>query len=208
MREVVGIFGGTGCGKSTLLSDLLRPHTHAVAIDPWAEKSNWPKRGFTQVRDVDKLSDLLSKNWRRGFRYVVTPPPDRAAQCLNVVSNLLFGYSRMHRLARVVLAVDEMAACYSNAHAKTADLPGFPLVLLQGRHFNISIYGVTQFPTDVAAQFRGMCNTRYIFALYDAQPRQTILETIGRDKAGLLPNADYEYLRWERGKITRGRTHR
>ncbi len=206
MRELVSINGATGTGKSTKLRELLKPYRHAVVLDPWGEDREWASQRFERVRDVDGLSAALAQRWRAGFRLVLVPPADKTAEALHWVSTLIFGYSDKVCLPRLALAVDEMAECYGTVHAQRQRLTGFRRIILQGRHINCSVYGVTQRPQDVATQFRANCDRRFFFALHTATARNAVLEDIGREHASLLPAKDYEFLEWRRGKITRGRT--
>lgn len=208
MRELVSINGATGTGKSTKLRELLRRQSHVVSVDPWGDESAWRANGFRRVSDLPELSKALSRQWRRGFRLVLTPPAHKTAEALDGVSHLLFGYSDQAKLPRCALAVDEMAECFSNAHMQSRSLSGFRRVILQGRHINCSVYGVTQRPQDVATQFRANCDRRFFFALYTATARNAVLEDIGRENAQALPSREYEFIEWNRGKISKGKTRR
>jgi hypothetical protein len=206
MRELVFITGATGTGKSTVLGNILAPLHHVVAVDPAGDRIAWRDRGFCCAVDLPALSAALAASWRRGFRVVIMPPAHKTAECLDGVSKLLFGYSEQKKLPRLALAVDEMAECYNNSHQQKNSLTGFRRVILQGRHINLSVYGVTQRPQDVATQFRANCDRRIILALYTANARKAILEDIGAENAAALPTSRYDYLEWKAGKITKGRT--
>jgi hypothetical protein len=207
-RELVSINGATGTGKSTKLRELLARHSYALAVDPWGDEGAWRAQRFARVGDLDELSKALARSWRRGFRLVLTPPAHLTAEALDRVSHLLFGYSEQAMLSRVALAVDEMAECFSNAHAQSKAYTGFRRIILQGRHINCSVYGVTQRPQDVATQFRANCDRRFFFALHTATARDAVLADIGREHVRELPTRDYEFLEWNRGVISKGRTRR
>jgi hypothetical protein len=207
MRELVFITGATGTGKSTVLRDLIAPCRHIVAVDPAGDRIVWRNRGFVCAPDLPDLSAALCVSWRSGFKAVIMPPAHKTAECLDGVSKLLFAFSEQVKLPHLALAVDEMAECYNNAHQQRNTLTGFRRVILQGRHINLSVYGVTQRPQDVATQFRANCDRRIILALYTANARKAVLDDIGAENAALLPKEKYQFIEYREGRITKGRTH-
>jgi len=136
-----------------------------------------------------------------------------SSHALDRISHLLFAYQDKvgvsKRKAEIVLAVDEMAVCFSNAHQQSKDYSGFSRVLLQGRHANISVYGVTQRPQDVGTQFRANCDRHYFFALA-GKARDAVIETIGREHTAAYAAlaAKYEFLEFRDGRISKGKTRK
>lgn len=211
MREVVQINGATGTGKSTKLFDLLRPLYRVVAIDPAHDAKAWRAHGYVIVRDLPDLSAAICERYARGFRIVLFPPAHLCAEAADGAATLLFAYQQRYASKRkaVALAVDEMAECFSNAHAMRRDLSGMRRVILQGRHADISLYGGTQRPQDVATQFRDNAPRAFFFALYDATARERVTAKIGRQYAAQLAALKpFEFLELKGGAITLGKTKR
>jgi hypothetical protein len=211
VREVVSFNGSPGTGKSTMLRARLRAHSRAVVLDPSPDKVDaWRRAGYTRVRDLPELSKAIAASYRGGWRVVWTPPAERCGEALHEVSRLLWKYQERERHPRpVALGVDEMAFCYSNAQSRRSDLSGFMALVLQGRHLDISIYGATQRPQDVAALFRDNAEQGYFFELHSDTGRGAVLAKIGRKyQAEYLSLQPFEYLFYERGKVAKGRSRK
>lgn len=211
MREVVSFNGSPGTGKSTVLRERLARHVRVVALDPAPDKADaWKRAGFRRVKDLPEMSRAIARNFFGSWRYVWTPPAAQCGEALHELSKLLYAYQeRVHRPKPMALAVDEMAECYSEAQAKTSALWGFRQLLLQGRHLEVSIYGATQFPQDVAVRFRAAADQAYMFEVYEDRARAAVLDKIGRKFAPeYLSLQPFEYLLYERGKVTKGRTRK
>jgi DNA helicase HerA-like ATPase len=210
-REIVSVNGSTGSGKTTLARQLIADKFRCVLIDPAGDDA-WRRSGFKPVRDLPQLSKAIAQHWRDGFRLVLVPPAHKGAEALDGVSLLLCQYQeRLYRREAdgVSLIVDEMAECYSNAHAARGDLTGFRRVILQGRHFGISVYGITQRPADVAAQFRDNCHRAFYFRLHDETSRLRIIARLGRaHESALRGLRPFEYLAEEGGAVTKGKTRK
>jgi len=212
VREIVSINGSTGSGKSTLARELVAGKFRAVLVDP-ANDAAWRKDGFKRVRDLPELSKAIAAGWRGGFRLVLVPPAHLCAEALDGVSLLLCAYQEKLYHGKdadgASLIVDEMAECYSNSHVTRSDLRGFRRVILQGRHFGISVYGITQRPADVAAQFRDNCDRAFYFRLHDATSRDRVVARLGKEhEKAYRTLADFEYLAEARGVVSKGRTRK
>ena len=204
VREVVSVMGATGTGKSTKLRELLSPHKRVMVIDPVLDHT-WEAKGFLRVHTLQEMSRAMAYGWHSGFRCVLTPEDGEVA--LHAASSLLFRYSERLGRQQLALAVDEMTECYSTAHAMRAKFQGFKEAILQGRHINLSIYGATQRPQDVATRFRDNALHAFFFALHDDAARQAVLRKIGREHAKtFLGLKDFEYLEWYRGLVKVGKT--
>ena len=204
VREVVSITGATGTGKSTKLRELLRQHRRVMVIDPVLDDT-WERDGYERVGGLQDMSRVMAQGWRAGFKCVLTPDDGEVA--LHAASKLMFAYSLKLGKQQLALAVDEMTECYSTAHAMRAKSQGFKEAILQGRHINLSIYGATQRPQDVATRFRDNALHAFFFALHDDSARQAVLRKIGREHAKtFLGLQDFQYLEWNRGRVTVGKT--
>ncbi|HEY1709627.1 MAG TPA: ABC transporter ATP-binding protein [Rhizomicrobium sp.] len=208
MREVVSVNGATGTGKSTMLRALVGRHSHVLAIDPWGDELEWRQQRFKRVGNLPELSKLLKDNWHTGFRYVLTPSVGAMPEALDGAAWLLIRYSQQAKLKAVALAVDEMAECFGQRIADSKAFTGFRTAVLQGRHLNISIYGASQRPQDVATIWRSMCSRKFFFALHTATARDAVLSDIGRENAKLLPSQNFDFVEWNAGKLTTGKTQR
>jgi hypothetical protein len=209
MRELVSIAGATGSGKSTKLRELVSAHRHAVAICKPAheEKGAWRRHGFHVVSNLPELSRALARSWRGGFRLALFPSIDNQAAAVDRTAHLLWGYSNQERLPRLALAVDELAFCFSNAHAMTRTLTGLKTLILDGRHLNCSLYGASQRPQDVAALWRDECQRRFYFML-QGRAREAVIEDIGREHSAALPREPFHFVEWHGGRLTQGVTRR
>lgn len=160
---------------------------------------------------MQAASNAIAQKYRSSWHIVLAPSSALCAETLDKASALLFLYRvRSDYRVPVCIAVDEMAECYSNAHAQMQQLAGFRRVILQGRHADISVVGVTQRPQDVAARFRDNCDRAYFFALHDARAREAVVAKIGREHAkqyAALPQK-FAYLEWKEGRITQGKVQR
>lgn len=187
---------------------MLAAQRRVVVVDALRDDT-WTAKRYARVESLNELSAYLAARWRGPFRVVYTPPPAHCAYGLHMASRLLFAYSERGGVAPVALGVDEMAESYSTAHAMTRGLGGFTRAVLQGRHIELSLYGATQRPQDVATRFRDNADRAYFFGLHDAAGRDAILRRIGREHGDALSGLKrFEFLEWREGKVTKGRTRR
>lgn len=206
MNEIVGVFGTRGYGKSTKARELVAREARVVVVDP---SGDWERRRFGhKVTDLPQLSSSIAKDWRNGFRFVLTPPAGSEATALDRVCNLVLAYQeRLYRRKGAddsVIVCDEMAECYSNADAQTRELSGTKRAILRGRHFGVGMVGITQYPQDVAARFRAMCERSYVFALHDQAAIDPIVRRIGREHARTIATLPkFAYLAIHDGRVTR-----
>ncbi|HEY2071678.1 MAG TPA: hypothetical protein VGG48_19115 [Rhizomicrobium sp.] len=189
------ICGGSETGKSTLARDLARAFQRKVILDC---SGDYARRGFHVVTTLRDLSDYIAANYRRGFEVVYMPPTGKEALGLHHAADLIFKYQQRESpngSKTLLVVVDEMAFFYSNAHAKSSELGGFMRLVNNGRHYGISVIGITQVPTSVALSFRTLCERKCIFSLHDAEAKKTILRTIGQSYERQLSSLrQYEFL--------------
>jgi hypothetical protein len=194
-----------------VLRERLAKHSRVVVVDPSPDKNDaWRRAGYIRLKDLPDISRAIARSFRGSWKLVWTPPAHLTGEAVHAISQLLFQYQERERSPKpIALGVDEMAECYSNAQARRSDLPGFRRLLLQGRHLDVSIYGATQRPQDVAALFRDMADQAYFFELYSDTGREAVLGKIGRKyEAEYISLRPFEYLFWQRGQVSKGRTRK
>jgi hypothetical protein len=210
MTTLILILGARGSGKSTKAREVTGKSFRRVTIDP---SGDWQRRGVKPVRDLPELSKLIAAKWRSGFDVVLTPPPGKEAIALHHVSDMLFHFqAQVYRgkpSQEVMLVVDEMAEAYSNADAQRANLSGFRRTILQGRHYGISVCGITQRPQDVATRYRDNCDKIFAFSLYADAGRDAVVAMMGRAHAASYDGLKkYEFLEKDgaTGAVRKGKT--
>ncbi|MGA7676471.1 MAG: hypothetical protein WCA78_15675 [Rhizomicrobium sp.] len=209
MSELVLVLGSRGSGKSTKARELTARAFRRVVLDP---SKDWQAHGVRAVRSLPDLSKLIAARWRDGFDCVYTPPAGHEAIALHHLSNLVLAYQEKfyrlhHEEDEVTIVVDEMAEAYGNDDARRQYLSGFRRVILQGRHFGVSVVGISQRPADVAARYRDNCPRWYAFQLHDHTSRETVLQHIGPEYgAQYRALARFEFLVAEEGRVSKGKT--
>ncbi len=207
--------GARGSGKSTLARADTAKALRRLTIDP---SGDWKRAGVKSAPSLRKLSQEMARCWRGGFDLVYTPPVGREAEALHHVSEMLFHLQGQVLQARkprvtegITLVIDEMAEAYSNADGMRGQHQAFRRVILQGRHYGLSVYGITQRPQDIAARFRDNCDTVNAFKLANDTGRASVLDMVGRAHQGLyLGLQRFEYLTLDvaSGAVRKAKTRR
>jgi hypothetical protein len=189
------ICGAPETGKSTLARNLAKGYPRNVILDC---SGDYLRRGFHVELTLTGLNKFIAQNYRRGFEVVYMPKRGHEALGLHHVSDMLLDYQMRPGFGTrcpLLVTVDEMSFFWSNAHAENSSLGGFKQVQNVGRHFGISVIGITQIPTSVALQFRTMCERKCIFSLHEFEARKALLRGIGPQYADALTSLrQYEFL--------------
>jgi hypothetical protein len=186
MASRVFICGASETGKSTLARSLAKGFPRRVIVDC---SGDYLRHGWHVENTLSGFNEYIAANYRRGFEVVYMPKEGKEPLGLHHASRIIMDYQMRPGFGTkcpLVFVVDEMAFFWSNAHAQSSALGGFKKLQNMGRHYGISTIGITQFPTSVALQFRTLAERKCVFALHEADSREVILRSIGREHARSL----------------------
>lgn len=204
----MGFWGGRGAGKSTGVKEQIAKETRLIVFDPIGDYAQ--ERGYSPVKTLKGLYRGIKKNWAKGFRYALTVPlGSDAGAMLHELSQALFiiqkPYYEGKDRRKIVLVVEEMAVCYPEKTI-SQDQRGFMDLINLGRHYGVSIIGVSQRIAEVKKNFVGNCAEHYFYRMGAAVDYSAVMKLIGREYQSDLKNLQtHEYLHFEQGKVSNGK---
>lgn len=188
-RDISIIMGQQGAGKTTLLKELLR------------------KSGIRRRITVDTLGE------HEGGAVVTTPP-----ELVKAIDRKTFnavvrfddeqeGFVWACKAARAakdcLLVVDEIDM-YSNAFKAPKEMSW---LVRYGRHNAVNMICIARRPADLWKTLRANANNIFMLRVVDPDDQKYLGSFIGRDLAESLKDLkDLEYICWQRGTVSRGRT--
>jgi hypothetical protein len=203
-----GYWGGRGAGKSTGVKERVEKEPRLIVFDPIGDYAQ--ERGYNSVKTLKGLYAGIKRNWGKGFRYALTVPRGNdAAAMLNELSEALFiiqkPYYEGKDKRKIVLVVEEMAVSYPEKTLGKNER-GFMDLINLGRHYGVSIIGVSQRVAEVKKNFVGNCAEHYFYRMGAAVDYSTVMQLVGREHQQTLKGLQtHEYLHFEQGKVFKGK---
>lgn len=203
----IGVYGASGFGKSTRVREIIKDERRIVVFDPLGEYGG---RGrFTTCRALADVLAGLRRGWSSGFRLAYMPPVGHEPEALHRLALVLIQAQRPYFEGKdgrkLTLVVEEM-----NLSFPVSSLPrevyGFAELCSRGRHYGVSIIGVTQRLAEVNTRWRGNTGSAYFFRQGDHVDAGAAVKMIGptwRPKLAAL--AKHEFLLFEGGNVKPGR---
>lgn len=195
------VVGMTGSGKSTLVKQLIRPRKRVIVFDPQGEYS---REGLaTRAASLRDLLGEMQAGWASGFRLSYEPTGGYEAEQLHLLAMLLFRVQAKYEAGvpgapPITLVVEEMDLSFPS-YALPANQRGMQAMCNQGRHYGISCFGVTQYPTAVSLAFRRNAARRYILRLGDSDDQKAMAKLINRPVDEVAAIQKFEYFEWADG---------
>lgn len=165
----VFVTGRRGSGKTTYIQHAIEAAPRAICFDPvgqYAREFRWPL-----ARDLQQLNALVGERWRWRAPWRIAYTPDGAASPVIELHKLsvylwhvMLPYERGRDRRKLALIVEEMNLSLP-VYALPEDRRGFQRLILQGRHRGLELFGVTQRPALVSADFRSAAAETIIFPL-------------------------------------------
>lgn len=147
-RNIIIILGKTGEGKSTLAKMIEGKSSRSIIFDP-----QWEYNTYT----------FLAQNYDDVFDYLIQKNPHKFK--INFRSMNRHEKDAMFQtawtLGNVLVVIDE-ADMYLQSDNKYVDQ-----LVEQGRHRNVSLCFIARRPTDIRANIRALCTSRFTFAQDD-----------------------------------------
>lgn len=212
MTRQIFIAGAKGWGKSTLARELTGRDKRRIVLDP---SGDWERSGLAGTSRLSVVSETIARNWQRGFAIVYRAPVGSENVELARLAMLLHAYLVERGLYRrrasdeLTVIVDEMADAYSTADQQSRACRWTRKMVAQGRHWGVSLVGISQRPQDVSAQFRDLSDEYYAFALHSDTGQRAVIDAMGRaNGAAYLSLGKHEYLAKRAGVVSRGKTRK
>jgi len=204
----IGVYGASGSGKTTKARELVSSLRRLVVFDPLDE---WARKGWARCTTVAGVRQALRRGWSKGFRVTFVPPAMGERRGLHDLSVLMRDAQapfRREQGPRLTLLVDEMNTAFP-VNNLPDELYGFPELCSRGRHYGISIIGVSQRIAEVHTRFRGNMTAAYFFRQGDARDVATVSAMIGpQHKDAVRRLSNYEYMFFRGGQVAKGKTRR
>lgn len=174
------IYGKTGTGKTTLARSFIGNAPRVVVFDPTRQWQSFP--GFETVATLRDLTERLANNYA-SFRVAYSPPrgadtPAYLAKACEIIMHYQLEQNAREDFGGVMLVVEEMAASYSNAAQERSDLGVVKEMILQRRHANVAIVGVSQRPQNVGTNYRDNVDQTCSFALGSARAQAEVIDKV------------------------------
>jgi len=187
-RKVIIIFGQRGSGKSYLAKKLVEGENRLILYDTLGEYDN----GVALFNVADFRSFFL-EHYRGDFRCIYNPlQPEKE---FDAICEYAFDAGDLTFL------VEELDVfCSANAVS-----PAFANIIQRGRHSDISFIGVSQRPFGINRIITAQAKIIYSFKQREPRDIDYLCSFMG-DEANIVSELNqYEFMRWENGKITRGK---
>lgn len=214
MTDGIRIFGTgpSGCGKSTVMNQIIATASHLIVFDYLpTRRVTAAGMGLIEFDTLKGVSDHVAATYLNGgFRIWYRPPPENQTEALHGLSRYLLDLQaevdpQGVNVAPITLAVDEMSEGFP-VEKLPNDQRGFYRICKAGRHYRITVIGMTQRPAQVNTEFRGNAEMRYIFRTTEPVDVKAIEETGGKGtpfgrelarKAQQLPKYHYLLMRYD-----------
>jgi DNA helicase HerA-like ATPase len=203
----IGIVGASGAGKTTKALELIRQLPRVVLLSPFVDDYALARpRTCASVREIEIE---LRKNWQRPFKLALSPAYGDEPTTLESVSALIVSAQRASGAgAPIALVVDELNAAFP-VQALPRAFKSFGELCSRGRHYNVTLIGITQRMAEVSTRWRGNMSGFYTFRPADAVDVQTIGRMMPKGQAHQLASLqNFEYFYIESGRSIRGQVKR
>jgi hypothetical protein len=191
-KKKILVLGMTGTGKSTLIRELIKDKKRLIVYDTLGEYTE----GGAVVYDYATLCQALTKLHDKTFRIIFQP--------LNPCREFSAVCDIIYSIGNICFAVEEIDT-FLCLNASGLD-DNFLNIVQRGRHNDIELIGVTQRPFTIPAILRSQCKALYTFRQFEQRDIDWIKGMIGAEAEKVRDLKNFEYLHYENGAITYGKT--
>jgi len=180
-----------------------------VVFDPLGE---YRAEGFREIRHdhakaLDEVRIAMARDWSN-FRIAYVPPAGKEAEALSILSAVLKRVQEPYREcgagAPLILAVEEMNLSFPVAGGAERS-PGFADLCSRGRHYGITLVGVSQRIAEVSTRFRGNASQTVVFAQKGRRDLDAAERETGAPRASIAGLKSLEFLAEKNRDITSGK---
>lgn len=194
----MGLFGASGCGKTTKARELTQGLARVVFFEPLADDfRRLLAAGYTGVNQIDRLFQLVNRNFTRGFKIAYYPACASEEKDLSEISDKLMLLQQFYGLshqAKITLVVDELDMSFPTGVSLRNPRNGFKNLCCRGRHTGINIVAMSQRMHLVDNVFRANCSAVYLFRHSEPADIDVGLKILGREYREQFKNlANFQY---------------
>jgi len=193
-KKVVLVLGQRGTGKSYAARKLAEGMKRLIIYDTLGE---YDGEGVS-CESLDEFKKYFLSVYKDNFRIVYQPSnpgSDEGRQEFNEICGYLYDCGDL------VLMVEEIDTfCPGNSM-----LDQLANIIQRGRHKNISFIGVSQRPVGIPKIITSQAKTIYTFLHREPRDIEYLRDFIGQEAEQISDLGQYEYLKWDNGKITKGK---
>lgn len=164
----MAIWGKRGTGKSTQAKKQLKSHKRQVVFDPLKEYER--ELGYKKITNVRDLKRYIVENYNKGFKISYQPSGNvfKRPEQLNEVAKFLLLLQKpfnegKHKI-KITLVIEEMGRCFPNDKSVEKRCIDFAMLISEGRHYGIHLFGISQRAVGVHTEFRDNCEIEIFFA--------------------------------------------
>jgi len=175
MTRITTVYGATGSGKSHLVKGALARARRIIVFDPQHEYGS--VCGGEIVSNAGEMIEAMAGDMR-GFKVAYQPKGEAdMVEQLHTVACALWDWQDVVP-GTATLVIEEANRGYPNEKVP-AKLRGMQKLVLQGRHRNIQLVGISQRPALVNPDLRTNAGRVVLFRLADYSDRQTVGRMFG-----------------------------
>lgn len=203
----IGVWGASGSGKSSYVKKIIKGQGRLVVFDPLDEYAG--RGGLCNVKatTLEDVRAAMRQNWR-GFRIAYVPPAGKEPRALSALCKLLMAAQQPFKAgdskAGVTLVVEEMNLSFPVAGG-AEKAPGFAEVCSRGRHYGITVYGLSQRIAEVSTRFRGNCTETVVLRQQGPRDVAAAADAIGTGKAPVQALVNLQYIHERNGERKPGK---
>lgn len=206
--EKCGVFGRSGSGKSSVLAELFNQEPRVILLDPLrnVEGKGW-HRMSGQMEPVRQHIANSKGRFRIAYQPATGVDGTRALVSLVKMLMAVLDVNRKLPPARkthVVLGIEEMTRTMPlNAHREHQVLQE---LVDQGRHYGIRLVGASQTISRSSIAFRENLDAAVILAQMSLTGKKASADLIGVPVQDVAALRNYEYLAYQGGEVTKGKS--
>ena len=200
----IGVWGASGSGKSTYVKKAIKNQKRMVVFDPLDEYSALCS---VKAHTLEEVRQAMRANWS-GFTIAFIPRAGQEPRDLSRLCKLMMAAQQPFKVsgkgAGMVLVVEEMNLSFP-VHGGADKSPGFAEVCSRGRHYGITVYGLSQRIAEVSTRFRGNCTETVVLRQQGPRDLAAATDAIGGNKAEVAKLANLEYIHERQGTRKTGK---
>ena len=190
-RSVDIILGKTGSGKTTLARSLVKPLTRTLILD-----AGFEELGGLTFYTLDELGAYLDKSAGKGgaFRASYTPLNTEWALMLEIAR-------RLGEIEPITLVLEE-----ADRLPLPKELAEYDELISRGRHYGVNMIAISLYPYKIPAELRRQATAIYSFYQHEPRDLAYLEDVYGGHLETLQALGPYEYLKWTRTDVSKGKT--
>lgn len=199
-----GVWGASGTGKSTYVKKALKGRKRLIVFDPMDE---YGKLAKTKATTLEQVRQAMRANWS-GFTIRYVAPAGTEPRTLSALCKLIMAaqmpYKQTGRGSNITLVVEEMNLSFPVAGG-AQKCQGFAEVCSRGRHFGISVFGLSQRIAEVSTRFRGNCDETIVLRQKGPIDNKAAANELGCAVSVVERLKNLEYIHEKQGELTHGK---